>query len=243
MGTSAPERDSPFKVGLGLSRGDPLRAPPDRVDGLGMGRLPWLRIWRVLGFSLFLGGTLGLPPAVFATGPMAKQMGYACIRCHLDAYGHAGLNDQGLAFRAGGMRYAFDRELAAPGEPAPLSEGGARLLMRRMRNLGERIFSYPGLGRNSNSCASCHAQGKGLSEVWKSHPKFRPELGRWITLEGAIQDCLVKNLGAEPLVTGSRSSVALQTYLKTVTEKTPGIFEMASPELVVEPVEAEEPAP
>lgn len=150
-----------------------------------------------------------------ATGRVARRTGLSCLSCHLDPAGRTALNERGKRYQGEGMRVAFDAALTVPGEWAPLSPGGVTMLRRRYRELGRRLFQMRDLGRTRQACASCHAAGAALSpSLWEDYPRHRPDMGRWTSLAGAIEDCLVKRVGSEPLAPGSRSLMALEIFLR-----------------------------
>lgn len=168
-----------------------------------------------LGFSL---GLLLLPGPTEATGRWARRTGEGCISCHLDARGAGPLNDRGQRLAGAGHRRAFDPELTATGAPTPLSSGGATMVLRRYRDLGQRLFRMRDLGASRRSCLDCHSGARALGkDLWQRYPRFSPEQGHWISLGDAIDHCLRERMGTQPLRPGSRSLLALQTFLRTQT--------------------------
>lgn len=171
---------------------------------------------RALATALAVG--LLLPSVAPASARIARRSGLSCTMCHLDARGRLGLTAVGERHRGAGLRASLDPELTVPGELRPLSPGGARMLHRRVRELGRRLFRMRDLGRSRQSCQSCHASGEDLSQdLVGSYPKFREDRQRWMTLEAAIQDCLVRRVGSEPLLPGSRSAIALRLYVRELS--------------------------
>lgn len=170
---------------------------------------------RALAFAL--AAVLVLPAGARASTRIARRSGLSCTMCHLDARGQLGLTVLGERHRKRGLRASLDPELTVPGELRPLSPGGARMLHRRVRELGRRLFRMRDLGRSRRACQSCHAGGENLAaNLVDSYPRYRADRQRWMTLEGAVQDCLVRQVGSEPLKPGTRSAIALRLYLREV---------------------------
>jgi cytochrome c len=91
------------------------------------------------------------------------------------------------------------------------------MVLRRYRVFGERLFRLKDLGSTRAACVDCHAQGDKLStDLWQRYPRMDPQQGRWISLGSAIDRCLTEEVGALPLRPGSRSQLALQSYLRTL---------------------------
>jgi hypothetical protein len=164
---------------------------------------------------LALALTLAWAHGARGTARIARRSGLNCTMCHVDARGRLGLTEVGKRHQRRGLRASLDPELTVPGELRPLSPGGARMLHRRVRELGRRLFRMRDLGRSRQACQSCHAGGEGLSsDLVGRYPRFREDRKRWMTLEAAIQDCLVHRVGSERLKPGSRSAIALQLYVR-----------------------------
>lgn len=163
---------------------------------------------------------LGLLAAVLAT-PSARATGFAhrgtdrsCLECHVDRQGRRGLNEHGRRTQQQGLRLGRDPALTVTREGAPLSRGGERLLVRRYRRLGQRLFHLREVGSVGQSCADCHGAERPLVGVAATYPKPRQDLGRWATLGDAIDACLEQRMGTTPLRRESRTAVAMQLYLR-----------------------------
>lgn len=168
---------------------------------------------RVLALAVAL-VVASLPGGARASGYVARLTGKACLECHLDAHGRRGLNPTGERFHRSGYRYAFDPELTVAGEGAPLTPGGAQMLTRRYRDQGRVVFGSPATGRNRTACVSCHAGGKGLEGAAGRYPAPDPATGHWLTLEGAINRCLVGRMKGRPLLPGSPTAVGLALWIR-----------------------------
>ncbi|MBI2943065.1 MAG: hypothetical protein HYY25_02585 [Candidatus Wallbacteria bacterium] len=84
---------------------------------------------------------------------------------------------------------------------------------------GKKVFSLvsPKLSSIGKSCATCHADGA-LAGKWGDYPKFRPELGKVVTFEQAVQWCLENNMKGRVLPLDDKYMVALSVYLKGLSK-------------------------
>ncbi len=196
-----------------------------------------MQVWRVFLASMVM-AMVG--PGAWATGFLAYQQKQACLACHQDPRGRTGLTERGEEARDRGYRFGRDPALVVPKEWGPHSPGGQRMLVRRYFERGRRLFHEAGLGRVRKSCASCHAGPEALAGVTARYPKPSGGMGEWTTLEEAIDRCLVDRMGTDRLHPGSRSSLALQVYLRDRIEREhPGLASVGLPG----GVEAEDPDP
>jgi len=151
-----------------------------------------------------------------ATGFLAYERSQSCLECHVQWGGGGGLNERGEEARARGFRFARDPALVLEGAFAPLTEGGAAMLEKRYRDLGKRLFHLKAVGRIGRACQDCHAPTGRIATAFPRYPAFRDDLERWVSLEGAINDCLTSRVRTAPLADASRSMVGLVSYLKSL---------------------------
>jgi L-cysteine S-thiosulfotransferase len=105
----------------------------------------------------------------------------------------------GSAFLGQDLRTLQDDEFANPG----------MLWVER----GEKLWSEPA-GRTKQSCASCHQDAKSsMRGVAARYPKIDAESERLLDLEGRINLCRTRRMGAEPFKYESEELLALTAYV------------------------------
>jgi L-cysteine S-thiosulfotransferase len=78
---------------------------------------------------------------------------------------------------------------------------------------GEKLWSEPA-GRMRQSCTGCHQDAKtSMRGVAARYPKVDAESGRLVSLEGRINLCRKRRMGAEPYKYESEDLLALTAYL------------------------------
>jgi sulfur-oxidizing protein SoxA len=78
---------------------------------------------------------------------------------------------------------------------------------------GEKLWREPA-GRTKQSCASCHQDAKAsMRGVAARYPKIDAESGRLLDLEGRINLCRTRRMGAEPFRYESEELLALTAYV------------------------------
>lgn len=78
---------------------------------------------------------------------------------------------------------------------------------------GEKLWSEPS-GRTKQSCASCHQDAKvSMRGVAAGYPKIDAESGRLVNLEGRINLCRARRMGAGLLRYESEEMLALTAYV------------------------------
>lgn len=160
-----------------------------------------------------------LPSPVLATKQWALKTRKDCTYCHLTVTADAPLNSKGRFFRENG------HSLSAPisaleNKPmaGTLTESGRKLLTRKYHLKGERLFNLDKIGSNRIDCASCHKDGpngNSLAGVWDKYPKYHQGLKRMADIEDAVNYCIKQRMKGSPLRPGTRSSLAMQIYLKS----------------------------
>jgi len=105
----------------------------------------------------------------------------------------------GIAFLGADLRSLQNDDFANPG----------MLWVER----GEKLWSEPG-GRTKQSCASCHQDEKtSMKGVAARYPKVDAESGRLLNLEGRINLCRGRRMGAEPFKYESEELLAITAYV------------------------------
>ena len=78
---------------------------------------------------------------------------------------------------------------------------------------GEKLWSEPA-GRTKQSCASCHKDAKeSMKGVAARYPQIDAENGRLVDLEGRINLCRARRMGAEPFRYESEELLALTAFV------------------------------
>lgn len=78
---------------------------------------------------------------------------------------------------------------------------------------GEKLWREPA-GRKKLSCASCHQEAKSsMRDVATHYPQIDAESGRLINLEGRINLCRARRMGAEPLRYESEELLSITAYV------------------------------
>src|SRR5262245_19294168 len=112
----------------------------------------------------------------------------------------------------------------------PLSElkSGIAFLGADLRSLQNDDFANPGMlwverggklwsepaGKNRQSCASCHKDAKdSMRGVAARYPQIDAESGKLVNLEGRINLCRARRMGAEPFKYESEELLALTAYV------------------------------
>jgi cytochrome c len=93
------------------------------------------------------------------------------------------------------------------------------MLARRYLLKGRRLFTLDKIGHTKISCAQCHKAAptpKHLHGVWDRYPRYHPGLDRMSDIEDAVNYCIEKHMGGQPLRPGTPSSIAMQIYLKSL---------------------------
>lgn len=105
----------------------------------------------------------------------------------------------GSAFLGADLRSLQNDEFANPG----------MLWIER----GEKLWSAPA-GRTKQSCASCHQDAKSsMRGVAARYPKIDAESGKLLDLEGRINLCRARRMGAEPFKYESEELLAIAAYV------------------------------
>jgi cytochrome c len=164
-----------------------------------------------------------LPSSVLATKQWALKTRKDCTYCHLTVTADAPLNSKGRFFREN------SHSLSAPTsnlENKPmegtLTESGIKLLTRKYHLKGERLFNLDKIGSNRIDCNSCHKEGLNentLAGVWDKYPKYHHGLNRMADIEDAVNYCITERMKGSPLRPGTRSSLAMQIYLKSLSSQ------------------------
>src|SRR5262252_9116289 len=112
----------------------------------------------------------------------------------------------------------------------PLSEvkSGSTFLGADLRNLQNDDFANPGMlwvergeklwsepaGKTKQSCASCHQDAKTtMRGVAARYPRIDAESGRLVNLEGRINLCRTRRMGADPFKYESEALLAITAYV------------------------------
>jgi sulfur-oxidizing protein SoxA len=120
----------------------------------------------------------------------------------------------------------------------PLSElkSGSAFLGADLRNLQNDDFANPGMlwvergeklwsepaGRTKQSCAGCHQDAKtSMRGVAARYPKIDAESRRLVNLEGRINLCRTRRMGADPFKYESEALLALTAYVARQSKGTP----------------------
>jgi len=128
-----------------------------------------------------------------------------------------------VAVLASGAAFAQQRAI-------PLSEvkSGSAFLGADLRNLQNDDFANPGMlwvergeklwsepaGKTKQSCASCHQDAKtSMRGVAARYPRIDAESGRLVNLEGRINLCRTRRMGADPFKYESEALLALTAYV------------------------------
>ena len=78
---------------------------------------------------------------------------------------------------------------------------------------GTKLWSEPA-GRKSESCASCHQDAKtSMRGVAARYPRIDAESGKLVDLEGRINLCRARRMGADPFKYESEDLLALTAYV------------------------------
>ena len=119
---------------------------------------------------------------------------------------------------------------AAQQRAIPLSElmSGSAFLGADLRSLQNDDFANPGMlwiergaklwsepaGAKKQSCASCHEDAKtSMRGVAAGYPRMDAESGRLLDLEGRINLCRTRRMGAEPFKYESEELLAITAYV------------------------------
>ena len=112
--------------------------------------------------------------------------------------------------------------------PLDRLKSGSTFLGDDLRSLQADDFANPGMlwvergeklwselaGRTKQSCASCHQDAKStMRGVAARYPKIDAESGRLLDLEGRINLCRARRMGAEPFRYESEELLALTAYV------------------------------
>lgn len=161
-----------------------------------------------------------IPQSGFATKHWAVKTGKTCTHCHITVTSDAPLNSKGRFFRQNGHSLSAP-ESALENKPmaGTLTESGRKLLERKYWLKGQRLFNLNKIGSKRIDCASCHKDtpnGNSLSGVFKQYPKYHSGLNRMADIEDAFNYCIQERMEGSPLRPGTRSSLAMQLYLKSL---------------------------
>lgn len=75
------------------------------------------------------------------------------------------------------------------------------------KDRGKELFNSTELGTNGKSCASCHAEGKGLEKAAKYDDA---------KLKKITNQCISQSLKGRPLTTNSSDMASLVMYMKSL---------------------------
>lgn len=105
----------------------------------------------------------------------------------------------GLEFASAEVRALQEDDFANPGMP--------------WVERGERLWREPA-GNTGLSCASCHGEARAsMKGVAARYPRFDPQEGRLLNLEGRINQCRSQRQGASALRHESEGLLALTAYV------------------------------
>ena len=94
---------------------------------------------------------------------------------------------------------------------------------------GEKLWSEPG-GRKKLSCAGCHQDAKSsMRGVAAHYPQIDAESGRLVNLEGRINLCRTRRMGAEPLRYESEELLSITAYVARQSRELPTGVSIAGP--------------
>ena len=94
---------------------------------------------------------------------------------------------------------------------------------------GEKLWSEPA-GKKNLSCASCHQDAKSsMRGVAARYPRIDAESGKLASLEGRINLCRGRRMGAEPLRYESEDLLAITAYVARWSRGVPIAASIAGP--------------
>lgn len=94
---------------------------------------------------------------------------------------------------------------------------------------GEKLWSEPA-GKKKLSCASCHQDAKSsMRGVAARHPQIDAESGRLVNLEGRVNLCRTRRMGADPLRYESEELLSLTAYVARQSRGLPIGVSIAGP--------------
>ena len=94
---------------------------------------------------------------------------------------------------------------------------------------GEKLWSEPA-GKKKLSCASCHQDAKSsMRGVATRHPQIDAESGRLVNLEGRINLCRTRRMGADPLRYESGELLSITAYVASQSRGLPIGVSIAGP--------------
>jgi sulfur-oxidizing protein SoxA len=94
---------------------------------------------------------------------------------------------------------------------------------------GEKLWREPA-GKNKQSCAGCHQDARStMRGVAARYPQIDAESGKLVNLEGRINLCRGRRMGAEPLRYESDEMLALTAYIALQSRGTPIGVSIAGP--------------
>jgi len=169
---------------------------------------------------IIAGLLLVAPPPGRATKEWALRTEKRCTYCHITVAADAPLNPLGRSFRDNGHSFAVREEtLEKSASKGPLTESEQKLLQRRYLLQGRRLFTLDKIGHQNVACTSCHKEPpdpSNLLGVWDRYPRYHPGLHRMADLEDAVNHCITTKMAGSPLRPGTKSSLAMQIYLKSL---------------------------
>lgn len=77
---------------------------------------------------------------------------------------------------------------------------------------GEALWKGRQLGLTGQSCTTCHTQGADVHP--ETFPKFKPKMGRVVTVQEGINWCIVATMRGDRLEVGGADLTALEAYLR-----------------------------
>lgn len=96
---------------------------------------------------------------------------------------------------------------------------------------GKHLFMTPGFGGNGRSCNTCHKAGgtamgelpngkpiPSLNNAAAIFPRYNPRLGKVITLQDQIHNCVMGAIQGTPPAYGSKAMVDLVSYLTSLSQ-------------------------
>ena len=169
---------------------------------------------------LILALVLFVPAQLLATKKWAQRTKKRCTYCHITVAADAPLNPLGRSYRENGHSFAVrGATLEKSASKGPLTESEQKLLWRRYLLKGRRLFTLDKIGHSKISCASCHKEPPhqhNLVGVWNRYPRYHAGLHRMADLEDAVNFCVTERMKGSPLRPGTKSSLAMQVYLKSL---------------------------
>ncbi len=113
---------------------------------------------------------------------------------------------------------------------APQSVGATETPLEVAVATGARLFATATFEGNGRTCETCHKEGgkaqgqlgdrklPSLLNAAAIYPRFSPDAGKVITLEGQLRACIKGGLAGTPPEPGSPDLVAIAAYLGSIAK-------------------------